>query len=60
MVRCLRLRVASKTAATSAGLKTRQLFLVPRVWNVFNHPVAVEDVMIEEAQGTNRLIEQCP
>jgi hypothetical protein len=38
----------------------RQFFLVARVRNAFNHPVAVEDVMIEEAQRAHRLIEHRP
>jgi hypothetical protein len=38
----------------------RQFFLVPRVRNVFNHPVAVEDVVIEEAQRAHRLVEHRP
>ena len=27
---------------------------------MFDHPVAVEDVVIEKAQGAHRLIEHCP
>jgi hypothetical protein len=34
--------------------------LVPRVGNVFDHPVAVEDVVIEKAQRAHRLIEHRP
>ena len=38
----------------------RQFFLVPRVGNMFNHPVTVQDVAIEKAQGAHRLIEHRP
>jgi hypothetical protein len=38
----------------------RQFFLVPRVRNMFNHPVAVEDMAIEKAQSAYGLIEHRP
>jgi hypothetical protein len=38
----------------------RQFFFVPRVREVFDHPVPMEDVVIEKAQGAHRLIEQRP
>ncbi len=38
----------------------RELLLVPRGGNMFNHPLAVEDLVREKAQGAHRLIEQRP
>ena len=61
MVRCFEIARGFEDCRDLGGTQDyRQFFFVPRVRDVFDHPVPMENVVIEKAQCAHRLIEQRP